>query len=528
MARTAARALAPTLGAAPGVGARIATALAEKPAEQAMMAMGGALAGQQAAAASREAGIEQTPESIERARLVGEVAGALGTGALMRRVPGVGAVVTPAAVSAERAAQQRAIAAGQAAEIPVMTTDVIPPRTFSAKMARGLGEKIPFTGTGATRRAQQEARVAAVDNFLREQGAIDDESFTLMSDIAADLQKTRGVKLSSLLEKKRSVIEQSGASDIPVDVSGAQKAIKSKLKQLEILTGPEYRETERMLSEFSEKLSNKTPFQIEKQKQALGMTLERSDLENIRTEAKKVLSGVYSSLNKDIENHIAKNAGPEALAKYQSAQKVLAPMAQDLKDFAELSMALNQGDKRMGAVINMMNNTDPKVAKKLYDNLSAQGQATMRAAVVTDVANKAGGLENLSPEKFLTQVKAKAKQLSVVMDKEDMTRLRNLQRALKVTANASQAALAPPTGVQSVPFLAGGGLVAALGTSGAAAVGFGAGALARAFESAPVRDLLMKMPTVKPGSRAETELAREIAVAMELAMRENEPVSTGR
>jgi hypothetical protein len=395
-------------------------------------------------------------------------------------------------------------------------------------MAQSMGEKIPVTGTGELRKAQQIARVGAVESFLRDQGARAGEATSDVIEVAADLERTRGAKLSSLVKKKNDVIASVSDPAKPVDVAGTQAAVAQQVQALRDLPGAPARAAEALLVDFSRKVEGKTLAQVEELRKVIGDSLKAPELASVRTRADKAIDSIYGALRQDMSNHIATNAGADDLAKWQAANKQLSSMAKELDRFSELKTALNQGTERIGAVTNMMNNADPKVVKKLYDNLSAQGQATMRAAVVTDVANKAGGLESLSPEKFLTQVKAKSKQLGVVMSKEDMERLRNLQRALKVTARASQAALAPPTGVQAVPFVAGGGLVAALGVPGAAATGFGAGALARAFESAPVRDLLMKMPTVKPGSRAETELAREIAVAMELAMRENEPVSTGR
>lgn len=525
LARTVARRLVPAAAVAgtEGTAARVAAQLAEKPVEQALLGAAGAAGG--VAAGEMIESAELSPGQEAAARLAGTVAGTAAGGRAIRMTPRGGVTVTPAAALPERAAQARAIAAGERAGIPVMTSDVLQPGTFPQRMAQSMGEKIPFTGTGEARKAQQAARVASVESFLRDQGARAVEPGTDVVSVAADLQKTRGLKLDTLLKQKNDVIASVSRPDLPVDVSGTKAAVEQQVKALKDLPGAPARTAEALLVDFRNKLEGKTLAQVEELRKVIGDSLKSPDLASVRTRADKAIDAIYGSLRQDMGNHIAKNAGADELSKWQAANKALSVMAKDLDRFAELKTALNQGTERVGAVVQMMNSSDPKVVKKLYDNLSAQGQATMRASIVSDVAAKAGGLDNVSPEKFLTQVKAKSKQLGVVISPEEMARLRNLQRALKVTARASQAAVAPPTGVQAVPFVAGGALVGALGTGGGAVVGFSAGALARAFESAPVRDLLLKMPSVKPGSKAEADLAREIAVAMEVAVRENEPVS---
>ena len=52
------------------------------------------------------------------------------------------------------------VQAGEAANVPIMTSDVNPPNTFLGKQAQAVGERIPVIGTQAQRAAQQEARQA--------------------------------------------------------------------------------------------------------------------------------------------------------------------------------------------------------------------------------------------------------------------------------------------------------------------------------------------------------------------------------
>ena len=85
--------------------------------------------------------------------------------------------------------------------------------------------------------------------------------------------------------------------------------------------------------------------------------------------------------------------------------------------------------------------------------------------------------------------------------------MKGLVRALELTAHAEKAALVPPTGVQAVPILAADILSKTLGgpmgaTAGAATIG----GLARVYESATVRNILLRLPKTAAGSAEEAAL----------------------
>jgi len=111
--------------------------------------------------------------------------------------------------------------------------------------------------------------------------------------------------------------------------------------------------------------------------------------------------------------------------------------------------------------------------------------------------------------------------VGVFFSGDDLQMIEGLGRVLKVTQRASQAALNPPTGVQAVipmGIMGGAGLASAFGggvegfLATAATVG-GAGAAARIYESAPVRNILMQLPKVKPGSVEEAAIFKRLLEA---------------
>jgi len=60
-------------------------------------------------------------------------------------------------------------------DIPLLTADVVPPRTFFGKGVQTVGEKVPLIGTGGRRADQQDARVVSVKDIAKKYGEPDDK-----------------------------------------------------------------------------------------------------------------------------------------------------------------------------------------------------------------------------------------------------------------------------------------------------------------------------------------------------------------
>ncbi len=115
-----------------------------------------------------------------------------------------------------------------------------------------------------------------------------------------------------------------------------------------------------------------------------------------------------------------------------------------------------------------------------------------------------------------------ADQTGVFFDPDDKRIVEGLVRVLDYTKHAAVATQTPPTGVQAVLPI---GMMAAqswlsdvtgsklMGFGGAIAAGLGLGKVAQVFESKPVRDILMKLPTVARGSPEELALVKRLLAA---------------
>ena len=117
-----------------------------------------------------------------------------------------------------------------------------------------------------------------------------------------------------------------------------------------------------------------------------------------------------------------------------------------------------------------------------------------------------------SPEKFKTELKKMSEQMGIVFSEQELDSIKGLGRVLDITKRAGDANVVLKTGggMVSIPIVSGvltqllGGAVAGISAYA------GVGGLARLFESSATRNILMKLPTVRPGSRQEAELIKRL------------------
>lgn len=408
-------------------------------------------------------------------------------------------------VSPARRAAREVVAAGKQAGVRVLTTDVKPPKTFVGKIAQATGERIIGTGTGGVRAAQQGERIAAVKQVLSDFGAIGADDAA--DAVAADLAKTRGAELSRLSTAKNSVIQGvQGAVPMPQTA----KAIDEQIARLTGINADAFAPVIAKLNEFKAQLaSGKTLDQIEGNRRLLGDLFKDPSLAAIAGDGQKALNAVYAPLRADMGNFIRAKAGDAAFAKWKGANDRLAAMAGELSD-GTFKRVLSTAEATPENVARMLFSKKPSDVARLYSNLSAEGRAKAQAAVLHQAMQKAGGLDALSPDKFVNQIEALGRTAGVHFQAADLTRLEGLTRVLNATQRAATAAVAPPTGVQTAVAAvyggagATGGLPALLGVQGY-------GLIARAYESAPVRNALLRLGRTKAGSPQElTELNRVI------------------
>jgi hypothetical protein len=477
--------------------------------------------GQQVAGAAGSGGAAQAT-----AELGGGIAAQLGAGLLGGIVGARGAGTTfeptPAAVpGAVREAEQ--------AGVRVMTTDVRGPETFAGRWLQRTGEMVPVAGTGGPRAAQQEERIQAVRNVLRDFGA--EDAAGASDDVMASLLRKRGQDLNKYTGMKETVIEDLRDAG-PVDVSRTVAAIDSEISRLNNLRSDKVRPVIDVLEDWKNSIrgarevtlpDGTTEMQfsgqgirnIEELRKIIGNAFASGDLASVRNTGEKSLSRIYAPLREDLEAFVQANGNRGDLNKFKIANRRLSELAGELQN-TTLRNALKKGDMTPETIRNMLFSQKPSDVKTLYRNLDAKGKRNARTAVLHEALKKAGGdIEDVSPDRFKQALKKLGTQVGVLFSGDDLRAVEGLARTLKMTERAGQAAVAPPTGVQAAPAIGAAFLTDIFGGFGSGLVaGASVGGLARLYESAPVRNILLKIPQTRVGSPEEAQLIKRLADAV--------------
>lgn len=477
-----------------GIPQKVASSMAAQPLQQ----LAGAAGSGGAAEATKQAGGGESAQIA--AALAGGVAGSLA-------VSRVG--------NTTRAAEPSIVKEAEAAGIPLMTSDASPPSTFVGRTAQTTGERIPIAGTGPLRAEQQAARQKAVRTLVSDYGA--DVATRFDDQIAAELLKRRGGDLAKYSVLKSAALNEAmAATPGPVQVPKALQQIDAELAALDRL-GPVVPESaKQVLLDFRDSVQNKTVTDLDSVRRILGDQLKSPELASARSLTDKIPSRIYGALKEDIGSYM-RQAGGRAHAKWSVANQRLTTLAAEA-DNAKLRTALNTGNETPEAVSAMLFSSKPSEVKTLYRNLTPEGREVAKTAIIAKAFAESAkdGAENVSPKVFSNQIGRLGSQVGVFFSKPEVERIESLRRVLIATQRAGEFAANPPTGVQVAVPVGAAVLTDLLGGFGAGVTAAASiGGLARAYESAPVRGLLMRMRGVKTGSPEELALAKRVLEAMQ-------------
>ena len=420
-------------------------------------------------------------------------AGALGLGGkFAENVIGSGYRAAKGRIAPE---QKQLIESGKEAGVPVMTSDVIEPQTFAGKMARSTGEKIPFVGTGAARAQQQEARQEAVQQFA------DKYQAPSYADIVQSLKdKSKGIKASAGNILNKTGVKLDEVSDIPVDQT--REAID---EAMEVLTRPNVRVDQAAIDELntlSELMSMPQTFSSLKDNRSIASDILESfgkgERSQLPTRSKSLLQKAVVGMKRDMDEFAKENLEPKEYSSWKKANAVYAGEAEKLKK-TKIKNILDKGDVTPENVSTMLFSQKPSEVKKLYESLTTKGKQNARSALVfrafDNASKRAGGI---TPSTFNTELKKIAKNTDVFFRGKDRAQLEGFKRLMSATRRAQEAAVETPTGQQILG--AGAGYAAFTDLGATLGAGGTAGGLARLYESAPVRNALLRLGSVPTDS----------------------------
>ena len=377
------------------------------------------------------------------------------------------------------------------AGITPMTSDIAPPATAIGKVAQSIGEKVPFSGTGAKRVAQQEQRVNAVQDLADKLGFTADD---ITSNITNDLLQKRGQEISKYSGMKKDIFNKIDEnSNALVNTEKTTEAIDNEIKKISDLGLAENQKAISTLEDFKQAFQGKNINQIEDLRKALGNKLNDEGLTSVKDILEKSSQKVYSSLNSDLGNHIKQYGDKNDFTKWQVANKRLSSSMGDLK-VNTFKNILDKGSATPEVVNKMLFSKNPSEQQLLFKILSQDGKVNARVAIINKImAESMGKGEEISTAKFVSSLKKNNIPISTFFKGKDLEKIKGLNRALNLTKRAEESGINPPTGIQALMPVVYSGLGASLGAVGGTVAGLGLGAIARVYESQPVSNLLIKL-----------------------------------
>jgi hypothetical protein len=456
-------------------------------------------------------------EAGEGNRLTGAALGGVGGlvgGALINRfLPGgpgtfTGAPRAPAAPTGRfggaAATPEDIIVAGQQANIPVMTSDIMPPTTRMEQTLRNLGEVAPL-GMGVPRVRQQAARQEAVENLLSDFGVTVDAD--IASDVVRNLNENRANMLSRFNSQKDGVINKfANAGDVPTTRSVA--AIDKLLVDLRSENLPQLNSLIKDLEGVRDSLTGPGNLpKIEANRSTIFTLKGDPNLASISTKAENAFTAVYNALNDDMGEFIKATGGNKDFALWKTANTQLAQMVGELK-VGGLAGALKKGEFDPNIVTKMLVSSKPEEVRMLFRNLNREGRENARLLLIQEAGKRAfnSDTQMLNPDKFAREIGNLSDNFGKFFNASDMRRVQGLTDVLRATSRAQSARFLPQTGAQLLPFGAAGSLTAIIPGMGvmegaAAATAFGVGR--RFYESKFARDLLLRISQASGSKKAE-------------------------
>jgi hypothetical protein len=444
--------------------------------------------------AATQAGIDITEQALGGEDIQVEdtaIAGALGgafkgaedvIGGLYRYLKG-----SPANEVVEQGAKQG---------VPVMTSDVLPPSTFAGKMSQQTAEKIPLAGTGAAREIQQDFRSQAVQDVADKYGTFSYKS--ILDSMKSQQSRVKGAA-GRTLESTGNKLDEVG--EIPL--SNTREIIDQVRGELSkegvIRSEGAADDLSRLVEAFDEApqtftslKENRTAFRD------IVAGADKADRSQLPSRAKALLQKVNRAMTDDMESFAKENLTPKEFASWKKANKIYADQAETLKK-SKLKNVLDKGDVTPESVKQLILSKNPSELKLAYNSMTQSGKQNARAAVISNivdnVSKRAGGM---TPNAFATEMKKFQPQINTFFKGQERKQLEGLQKLLDATRRAQDAAVTTPTGQQ---VLGAGTLAAAATDLGATVLSGGTvGGIARLYESAPVRDSLLRLASVPKGS----------------------------
>lgn len=153
---------------------------------------------------------ETVPQAVGRGLETAAIAGPLG--ATLEKgvgaVANVGRALVGGAKKGPITEAEKVIQAGKEANIPIRTTDVIPPQSWLGKRLQQATDRIPVIGTGGGLVKTQEARRKATEDFVNQYVPEAQADPVWLKEISEEVKTKHGEKFKTFKEMKNTVLSK--------------------------------------------------------------------------------------------------------------------------------------------------------------------------------------------------------------------------------------------------------------------------------------------------------------------------------
>jgi hypothetical protein len=477
------------------------------------MAMGGAMAGAansvvrrigQFLAANPEQQLASAATGSAAGQEVQEMGGGTGAQIAANVLTGMGTIKLMGSRlvnTAESLARRGIVEAGNRARVPVpvKTSDV-----FQSKpgFIRNTGEYFPVIGNRGKISEQVRTRIQGARDLLGDYGAAggnvaqDADLTRLYNSFAINRQQ----QLTAASTLKQQAMATAGATNAAVNVTRTITAIDN---QIQALAGSiNEREIVPTLQRFRAAILGSNLDAVENARREVGRQFTSRGLEHIRTRGEQIINSIYAPLRNDIRDFINTHGAPGDVRRWEVANRRIRVLAEELNENT-LRAVLRNGENEPEAIARLIFNSPTSRIANLYRSLPPIGQVQFRTVVIRQAALNSLEGNGLNLSRFATNIRDLDRQLHIGFSPAQRQQIEGFGRLLEATQSAEKP-------YSSLPKVVGATTIAATShflhagwlTSFATAVGAtgGVALMAKAYESALVRETLMFLARVRPGT----------------------------
>jgi len=418
---------------------------------------------------------------------------------------------------------EQVLQASQKQGVDVLTSDIFRPKSIFSRMAQQFSERVPIIGVGGKRATQQTQRIEALE--VLEQSIPRVEAADIVAGLTTSANKVRvaaGKRISAVAES----MDAAGTVPVASTIKRIDKAIE-KLSRPGKLESPDLikdlANLKQTATEAGSSFSSLREFRTDAR--AIVDKVDIAGRSQLRSTDKALMDNVIGGITKDLDNFVLKSSGERGLSRYKAADRVYAQEATKLTK-SRLKTVLDKGDIKPELVNNLLFSSAPSEVKLLFKNLDTSGRQNARMSLYRRALDKATKQGQISPQRFISEVDKLKDNFNVFFRGEAKAELNGLKRLLSETERAGVAGVVTPTGqamqLPAATFVAG---AAATGNMAAIATLLGAstiGMAARAYESAGVRNILIRLGKTPKRSTLEADLIRSMPALLEQAGRVTE------